>query len=1185
MKRYDKKYTGMKKVILLFVFSVMVTMAWAQEYQMYIKARLKYDNNNVRCDSWFTIKAHTITGETYEWYENIDLGDGDWGEYEHTFTFPASKRIDRLDIHAKRETSDCKTRDEGDNSMTVYSYWYPCYNTTRTGLFRGYSGQSTVEVTISPLSMARYKMPIFNITVNPYVLQAEAQVECISSVPNFRYGVWVVYENGDEEEIIRRNRSLSDGEQIRAQGALVRSRSLVDRFEVRVTYGIFGQVTTTKTYDINDDGSDINIDWRNDDDPPIPLMSPNSWVKIRFSQPKTPLVYSLGVDNILPSANRIRLTVSEPAYSTFQWQYSLDGGANYTNVPSSFGMASNITFSGQDLFGNDWSNQLFKNIMFKAIYTCATTRESKVITLVHLPSAPGIDRVDPEMESCFEYKDGKIKITFKRQLYENELLYVFINGISFPTDAADFDGLSTTLSGYGPGTYNISLITTFAGLGNGYSDGDDHRDTTVIEKRTAITGFGAVPAAVHCFSGQDGRLTVSATGGTGVYDAYLDKDNQEVQHITFTQTASNSFTDLAQGTYVIRLKDSKGCDPKEDNGQGQVRKPSYIITEPAEKVSLSKVWAQEPRGFGLTDGYLVARAASGTSPYTFIWTDDAGYGLTGDAPVVDGATMLDTLKRVGKGIYHVRAQDNNYALALPQNETNLRGCYDTITIELDQPPLLEVALAEKHYVTCFNYKDGKVVARGTGGRPHLDEPLPYDYTWYEVLEDGSNVLLTDTDSVAVNRHSSFYRVMITDRNGITAWSDPFDLVQPDTLAITFNTSTLLCNGDRNGTSQSTVTGGTPDYVYAWSNEATTPNISALEEGVYTLVVRDTRGCITLGETEVDVPDGLEETHELVFPTCEGYQDGSIAVGVTGGAPPYAYTMNGTASTAVVENLGAGIYHMRITDANGCFLLRDYTLQDPALFGIELGPDRVLCKDQALDLDVALEDASAQYTWTKDGAAYATTAAVQLRESGSYAVSITDSKGCGNHDAVRITRDETEISASIIVASRAPQAEKVRVANISFPFADRVEWILPDEANILEETPDYIDLSFPSKGEYDIGMTSYRGACEMTTYTQVRVVDKRELTDYVTPAEPYIQQFIVTPNPNDGRFAATVELREEGNFALLLHNAQGEVIERKDITGQSFARLEFDVTSSVSKGVYVLQLVTTQGYSTFKVIIQ
>ncbi len=926
----------------------------------------------------------------------------------------------------------------------------------------------------------------------------------------------------------------------------------------------------------------------------IPSYDNNVTVKV---SPNTVNMYYLTAANVVDNVNKdfpSEHTATIKAYpdAPYTWEYEKTTG-NWIEMPAAFQNLSTIQVKGYDLFTEAEFLTILKNnanVRFRVKYEGTVKRTFTVFPKL---SAPRITGVEPIMESCFGSNDAQLKICFSRAMYTGELLNIELNGAILNGQTSNISSLDAghcfTVSNLTPISYAIALLGTYDVDGNAdvdatYTGSLDHKASSGITPRTAITNFIGNTVDVHCYGGEDGKIAVSAQGGTGIYTTYLVLGSDTVQQMPMNESAAITFTDLKAGDYVVWLKDSKGCDPKETDGS--IKHLDLTIGEPAQKVFLSTVEAIEPLGFGHSDGYITVRSDEGTSPYTFEWKDNNDNPLIPETSVLEGSSMTSRLSGIAKGLYHVRSQDVNYALTFPQTETNLRGCYDTLTIELDQPPLLEISVDEYHFVSCNGYDDGEIVAHAIGGRSYfLGHPYhPYQYEWY-VVNGGSLTAFGTSDSIATERPSAVYRVKVTDRNGIIAWSPDFKLIQPDVLKINFVTSELLCNGDTNGTSKAIVQGGTTAYKYTWSTEETTNEINNLADGWYSLIVTDARSCTTYGQTEVKVPNSLKAEAVLDYPTCNGYADGSIELTVGGGRAPFTYVWDHGASTSAITNLGEDEYHVRIADANDCFITRDYTLQDPDLSPVDLGPDRVLCKDQSLDLDITRADISTQYSWLKDGTPFASTAVVQLVDAAVYHLKISDSNGCINEDEVKVERNDSEIAASITVATRAQLAGKVRVANISFPAPDKVEWIIPQEATVLEKTPGYLDISFSTKGEYSIGLTSFKGSCEKTTYSTVRIVDKSELTDYQTPDEPYIKQFMVTPNPNDGRFVATVELREVGDFILILHTTQGNVLTQQDVKGQSFAKVDFDVSSMAGKGVYVLQLVTSQGYSTFKIVIQ
>lgn len=1161
-------------MIIIFLSS-MSSIALAQEYQMYLKARLSFGANDVDCDSWFGIALKTADNDVYRWYEQVHVSEDNWVQFEKNMSFPANKRIVSIEIEAKRE-SGCDLRDTGVKTYNIPVSWYPCgYSGVLKNLFQGYDVESTLEISIEPLSLNN----------NEFVIQTESAVTV-----DFQNWYWfsIYAEHTDGTDMLLLNRPWRNevpGQFLKTNETRMLTnsqRKTIRRIRVETYSPTQGRIVTQR-YGVSDTGGDLDILLK---DVFVDAL-PGNTLSVRLRRPKTPL--NGDESGLLPSDMPVTLTIPDFNKEAFHWQYSIEGGP-FTAFPTALGTDNKVTFTGKQLLGSSWETHLFKNIQIKALYNCTPGRETETTTLVHVPSAPGIVSITPSMSSCNGVNDAALDILFDRPLYANETLTVFLNSIASQASQGSFDANNNLhLANLSPGSYTITLMTKFdlpntTNDPNGYSDGPQHKGNTTIPVRPALTNFTGTSANVHCYGGADGFITVSAAGGTGSYTASLEVGGVPSAQQNFVTAKSTTFANLSAAGYIVRLKDSNGCEPK-DNG-GNVQTLSFNITQPTQALLASTVVATEPLGYGLQNGSITIRAEAGSAPYTFAWTDADGNSQTPGAPVQDGVTVTSSLSGIGKGTYHVRVQDNQYLLASPATALNTRGCFDTLTIVLDQPPLLTVNVDEQHYVSCYAAQDGELVAHANGGRPYAaGHPLhPYQYAWF-IVNGNTLVPVGATDSIATDRPAALYRVRVTDKNGIIAWSPDFTLVQPAPLAIAFQTPPLLCNGDTNGTSTATVTGGTPGYQYAWSTDASTPAITNLSEGWYSLVVKDTRGCTTFSQTQVSVPDGLRVEASLVYPTCSRYTDGTISLAISGGKAPYQSVWDHGAQGSVIQQLGEGQYAVTITDANGCFLKRNYILEDPAILPLDLGPDRVLCRDQQLNLNIALAEGGTQYQWTRNGSPFASGAAVALSDPGTYVATITNSKGCFRSDDIIISRQDVDISASIMVASRAPVGETVRVANISHPAPERIAWIVPSGAKVVEETTGYLDLRFDTKGDYTIGMTGYVGNCEQTGYTQVSIVDKRDLTDYQTPAEPYIKQFMVTPNPNEGRFTASVTLREVGDFTLTLHTLQGTVITSQSITRQDFARVDFDVVDKVGKGVYILRLSTAKDQAVFKIVVQ
>jgi hypothetical protein len=114
-----------------------------------------------------------------------------------------------------------------------------------------------------------------------------------------------------------------------------------------------------------------------------------------------------------------------------------------------------------------------------------------------------------------------------------------------------------------------------------------------------------------------------------------------------------------------------------------------------------------------------------------------------------------------------------------------------------------------------------------------------------------------------------------------------------------------------------VTGGTPGYIYLWSNSATIEDLSSLAAGIYRVTVTDANGCTVIVSDEVLQPQPLVLTAEVVHAACAAGTDGSIDLTVAGGTSGYTYSWSNGATTEDITGLAPGSYTVTVTDANGC----------------------------------------------------------------------------------------------------------------------------------------------------------------------------------------------------------------------------------------------------------------------------
>jgi hypothetical protein len=239
---------------------------------------------------------------------------------------------------------------------------------------------------------------------------------------------------------------------------------------------------------------------------------------------------------------------------------------------------------------------------------------------------------------------------------------------------------------------------------------------------------------------------------------------------------------------------------------------------------------------------------------------------------------------------------------------------DDLTLSGTVMPACSVSISVTQPILCYGDCNGSLLATPSGTTGTVT------YWWNNLppLPFGS----------LNNQCAGTYTVTITDQASCSATAS-FTLQQPPQLSVLINSTTLLCNGDCNDTLSVLAAGGTPAYFYQWSTGATTQTIVNLCVGIYSVTVTDTNNCsITASIVVTEPPLLILGNLTITNPSCIGCTDGSICVvNSSGGTPGYFYgiTPVSTPSGNCFHNLGAGIYTVCITDANGCTACETDTL--------------------------------------------------------------------------------------------------------------------------------------------------------------------------------------------------------------------------------------------------------------------
>ncbi len=361
---------------------------------------------------------------------------------------------------------------------------------------------------------------------------------------------------------------------------------------------------------------------------------------------------------------------------------------------------------------------------------------------------------------------------------------------------------------------------------------------------------------VSCFGLSDGSATVTAGGGVSPYSYAWN-----TSPVQTTALASN----IPAGTYTIGITDANGC----------VISSTATVTEPTEL--LSSTLPTNNVCFGQNNGTATVVPSGGTSPYTYLWSDNNNQTTA-------------TANNLFAGTYTATVLDAH-------------GCLSYATATITEPPLLVAAIPWHTDNLCYGDQLGTAYVAVNGGIPS------YQYAWSPA---------GGTNATAAGMGAGNYTVIITDVNGCTT-KQLVQITEPPQLMMTVNTPPTICIGQSTDIN-ATVWGGTPPYNYSWNNGPidSTQNVSPGTTTIYNVNVTDANGCTIPAQTiTVEVYPPLQLNAVGPPDVCSGTAVTLNSNGSGGNGGPYTYTWSNGETTSSITLTITQDTSMTVTFSDGC----------------------------------------------------------------------------------------------------------------------------------------------------------------------------------------------------------------------------------------------------------------------------
>ena len=222
---------------------------------------------------------------------------------------------------------------------------------------------------------------------------------------------------------------------------------------------------------------------------------------------------------------------------------------------------------------------------------------------------------------------------------------------------------------------------------------------------------------------------------------------------------------------------------------------------------------------------------------------------------------------------------------------------------------------------------------------------------------------------------------------------------PPPLVIASTIINATCSGGNNGSISVTPTGGRGTYTYLWQpGNQTTSSINSQPAGTYTITVTDSKTCQITSTYSITQPSAIVISLTQTNVSCFGGSNGTITASPAGGTAPYTYLWApGGATTASRSGLTAGTYSVSITDALGCTAVGNTIITQPAVISTGLITTPKKCSylnDGTASSTPSGGTAPYTYLWAPGGA---TTSGIINLATGTYTLTVNDSKGCTTVD--------------------------------------------------------------------------------------------------------------------------------------------------------------------------------------------
>ncbi|HRW62873.1 MAG TPA: T9SS type A sorting domain-containing protein, partial [Bacteroidales bacterium] len=332
-----------------------------------------------------------------------------------------------------------------------------------------------------------------------------------------------------------------------------------------------------------------------------------------------------------------------------------------------------------------------------------------------------------------------------------------------------------------------------------------------------------------------------------------------------------------------------------------------------------------------------------------------------------------------------------------------------------------------------------------------------------------------------------------------------------------------------------------------------------------------------------------DTTALVNITCNGLNNGSVDITVTGGTSPYTYSWasaDGLGLVAADEDqsgLSAGLYQLTVSDANLCEATATFTISEPTDIIIEQTlVNNITCNgltDGSINITVTGGTVASSYVYnweTTDGSGLNATEQDQSGLSaGIYNVTVTDDNSCEGTSSVTITEPGAiTIDSENATNATAQTASDGSVQVTASGGTGALQYTI-NPGGTSNETGTFGNLS---PGDYTVSVTD-QNSCGPVVSSSL-TVGFPDAIEIIAKNE----NIKIYPNPTSSKITLEINNNIYNEYTIQIVNISGQILSSENIISENSIKKEFDI-SEYAKGLYFIKIFTEKEYFQEKIILQ